>query len=85
MFEEVHIKSFNKDTRDSLQEGFNSQPSIDSTSIGNRSRPSAMSTSTLNYDASRGDGTNDGTMIDVMIMLEMIEGMLSNNNKVKIH
>lgn len=60
MSEEVHIKSFNKDTGDSLQEGFNSQPLIDSTSIGKSSRPSSISTSTLNYDVSRGDRTNDG-------------------------
>ena len=80
LFEEVYSESFNKDIGDSFQEALNSQPSIDSTSIRQSSRPNTTGTSTSNFDAFRGGGT----MIEVMMILKMIEIMLDNNNKVNI-
>ena len=56
--EEVHSESFSKDTEDSFQEALNSHQEVDSTSIGQSSRPSATGTSNSSYDGSRG-GTND--------------------------
>ncbi|RVW78683.1 hypothetical protein CK203_048418 [Vitis vinifera] len=56
--EEVHSKSFSKDTDDSLHATY-SQQEIDSTSAGHSSRPSAAGTSASGYDGSRG-GTDDG-------------------------
>ena len=55
--EEVHSKSFSKDTDDSLHATY-SQQEIDSTSAGHSSRPSAAGTSASGYDGSRG-GTDD--------------------------
>ncbi|RVW22552.1 hypothetical protein CK203_105655 [Vitis vinifera] len=57
--EEVHSKSFSKDTDDSLHATLHSHQEIDSTSAGHSSRPSAASTSASGYDGSRG-GTDDG-------------------------
>ena len=51
--EEVHSESFSKDTKDSHQE-------VDSTSIGQSSRPSVAGTSASGYDSSRGE-TDDGS------------------------
>lgn len=60
MLKECCSKKFtmNKDTRDSLQLTFNSHPSIDSTSVGQSSKPNVTSSS--RYDALRGEKTNDG-------------------------
>ena len=80
LFEEVYSESFNKDIGDSFQEALNSQPSINSTSIRQSSRPNTTGTSTSNFGAFRGGGT----MIEVMMILEMIEIMLDNNNRVNI-
>ena len=58
--EEVHIESFSKDIEDSFQGALNSHQEVDSTSIGQSSRPSAAGTFASGYDGSRG-GTNDGS------------------------
>ena len=60
LFEEVHSESFGKDTDDSFQATLNSHQKVDSTSIGQSSRPSAAGTSASGYDGSRG-GTDDGS------------------------
>ena len=57
--EEVHSKSFSKDTNDSLHAALHSHQEIDSTSAGHSSRPSAAGTSASGYDGSRG-GIDDG-------------------------
>ncbi|RVW94930.1 hypothetical protein CK203_034508 [Vitis vinifera] len=57
---EVHSESFSKDTEDSFQGALNSHQEVDSTSIGQSSRPSAADTSASGYNGSRG-GTNDGS------------------------
>ncbi|RVW86129.1 hypothetical protein CK203_038010 [Vitis vinifera] len=57
---EVHSESFSKDTEDSFQGALNSHQEVDSTSIGQSSRPSAAGTSASGYDGSRG-GTDDGS------------------------
>ncbi|RVW64943.1 hypothetical protein CK203_041844 [Vitis vinifera] len=59
LFEEVHSKSFSKDTDDSFHVALHSHQEIDSTSAGHSSRPSAACTSASGYDGSRG-GTDDG-------------------------
>ena len=59
LFEEVHSESFSQDTRDSFQSAVPSRTSFDS-SVEHNSRPSFAGTSTLGYDGSRGEGTNDG-------------------------
>ncbi|RVW26708.1 hypothetical protein CK203_116355 [Vitis vinifera] len=56
--EEVHSKSFSKDTDDSLHATYSHQE-IDSTSVGHSSRPSAAGTSASGYDGSGGE-TDDG-------------------------
>ncbi|KAL6332423.1 hypothetical protein AAG906_005001 [Vitis piasezkii] len=58
--EEVHSESFSKDVADSFQMALNSHQEVDSTSIGQSSRPSAAGTSAFGYDGSRG-GTDDGS------------------------
>ena len=58
--EKVHSESFSQDTRDSFQPAVTSQPSFDS-SVEHSSRPSFAGTSTIGYDGSRGEGTNDGS------------------------
>ena len=58
--EEVHSESFSKDTEDSFQGALNSHQEVDSTSIGQSSRPSAAGNSTSGHDGSRG-GTDDGS------------------------
>ena len=58
--EEVHSDSFSQDTRDSFQPAVTSRPSFDS-SVEHSSRPSFAGTSTIGYDGSRGEGTNDGS------------------------
>ncbi|RVW90766.1 hypothetical protein CK203_046415 [Vitis vinifera] len=58
--EEVHSESFSKDTEDSFQGALNSHQEVDSTSIGQSSRPSAVGTSASGYDGSRGE-TDDGS------------------------
>ena len=58
--EEVHSESFSKDTEDSFQGALNSHQEVDSTSIGQSSRPSAAGTSVSGYDGSRG-GTDGGS------------------------
>ena len=55
MFDEVYSESFNKDTEDSFQVVVNFQPSIDSTSARQSSKPSVVGTSTSGYDSSRGE------------------------------
>ena len=57
---EVHSESFSQDPRDSFQPVVTSRPSFDS-SVEHSSRPSFAGTSTIGYDGSRGDGTNDGS------------------------
>ncbi|RVW75460.1 hypothetical protein CK203_061508 [Vitis vinifera] len=73
--EEVHSESFSKDTEDSFQGALNSHQEVDSTSIGQSSRPSAAGTSASGYDGSRGE-----------LMMEVItqEEILGNANKVNI-
>ena len=56
--EEVHSESFSKDTEDSFQGALNSHQDVDTTSVGQSSKPSAASNSASGYDGSR-DGTND--------------------------
>ena len=58
--EEVHSESFSQDTRDSFHLVVTSRPSFDS-SVEHSSRPSFDGTSTIGYDGSRGEGTNDGS------------------------
>ena len=58
--EEVHSESFSQETRDSFQPVITSRPSFDS-SVEHSSRPSFAGTSTIGYDGSRGEGTNDGS------------------------
>ena len=58
--EEVHSESFSQDTRDSFQPAVTSRPSFDS-SVEHSSRPSITGTSTIDYDDSRREGTNDGS------------------------
>ena len=58
--EEVHSESFSQDTRDSFQPTVTSRPSFDS-SVEHSSRLSFAGTSTIGYDGSRGEGTNDGS------------------------
>ncbi|RVW24329.1 hypothetical protein CK203_098639 [Vitis vinifera] len=53
--EVVYSESFNKDTEDSFQVVVNFQPSIDSTSARQSSKPSVVGTSTSGYDSSRGE------------------------------
>ena len=60
LFEEVHSESFSQDMRDSFQPSVTSRPSFDS-SAEHSSRPSFAGTSTIGYDGSRGEGTNDGS------------------------
>ncbi|KAL6326314.1 hypothetical protein AAG906_005508 [Vitis piasezkii] len=55
---EVHSESFSKDTEDSFQGALNSHQEVDSTSIGQSSRPSVAVS--LSYDGSRG-GIVDGS------------------------
>ena len=62
LFEEVHSESFSQETGDSFQPVFTSRPSFDS-SVDYSSRPSFAGTSTIGYDGSRGEGTNDGSDI----------------------
>ena len=57
--EEVHSESFSKDTDNSFEAALNSHMLVDSTSVGQSSRPSAVGTSAFSYDGSRG-GTDDG-------------------------
>ena len=59
LFEEVHSESFSKDTNDSFQEALNSYQEVDSTSVGQSSKPSTTSTFACGYDGLRG-GTDDG-------------------------
>ena len=73
--EEVHSKSFSKDTNDSLHAALHSHQEIDSTSAGHSSRPSAAGTSASGYDGSRG-GIDDGG--------DNVEGDIGNTNKVNI-
>ena len=58
--EEVHNESFSQDTRDSFQHVVTSRPSFDS-SVEHSSRHSFAGASTIGYDGSRGEGTNDGS------------------------
>ena len=75
--EEVHNESFTKDTEDSFQRALDSHQKVDSTSVGQSSRPSTASTFASGYDGSRG-GTE--------LMMEVItqEEILGNANKVNI-
>ena len=57
---EVHSESFSKDTDDSFEATLNSHPSIDSTSVGQSSRPGAVGTSTSGYDGSRDETDDEG-------------------------
>ena len=50
---EVHCESFSKDADDSFEAALNSHPLINSTSVGQSSRPSVVGTSTSRYDGSR--------------------------------
>ncbi|RVW17976.1 hypothetical protein CK203_115728 [Vitis vinifera] len=64
--EEVHIDSFNQDTRESFLQGtsqlaITSRPSFDSTSVEHSSRPSTTGTFAFDYDGSRREETNDGS------------------------
>ena len=56
--EEVHSESFSKDTDNSFEAALNSHMLVDSTSVGQSSRPSVAGTSAFGYDGSRG-GTDD--------------------------
>ena len=58
--EEVHSESFSQEIRDSFQHVVTSRPSFDS-SVEHSSRPSFAGTTTIGYDGSRGEGTNDGS------------------------
>ena len=60
LFEEVHSESFSQETRDSFKPVVTSRPSFD-LSFEHSSRPSFAYTSTIGYDSSRGEGTNDGS------------------------
>ena len=60
--EKVHSESFSQDMRRSFKPKptVTSRPSFDS-SAEHSSRHSFSSTSTIGYDGSRGEGTNDGS------------------------
>ena len=55
-----------------------SQPSFNS-SVEHSSRPSFACSSTTGYDGSRGERTNDGSDLEMMV------GIMQINNKVNIH
>ena len=57
---EVHSESFNKDTEDSFQGALDSHQEVNSTSVGQSSRPRAANTFASNYDGSRSE-TNYGS------------------------
>ena len=57
--EEVHSESFSKDTDNSFEAALNSHMLVDSTSVGQSSRPNAIGTSVFGYNGSK-VGTNDG-------------------------
>ena len=57
---EVHRESSSKDIKDSIQGALNSHQDVDTTSVGQSSRPSAAGNSTSGHDGSRG-GTDDGS------------------------
>ncbi|RVX18949.1 hypothetical protein CK203_006858 [Vitis vinifera] len=82
--EEVHTDSFNQTREIHFDKEFLSRQSFldlsfDSTSVEHSSRPSAIGTSASGYDGSRGEGTM------MVATLEMMKGMLDNNNKVDNH
>ena len=58
--EEVHSESLSQETRDSFKPVVTSRPSFDS-SFEHSSRHSFVGTSTIGYDGSRGERTNDGS------------------------
>ena len=60
LFEEVHSESLSQVTRDSFHHVVTSRPSFDS-SVEHSSRTCFAGTSTIGYDGSRGEGTNDGS------------------------
>ena len=71
------IVRVSKDIRNSLQEAFEPQPSVGSTSIGQSSRPNTIGTFASSYYASRRDGIDKGGEDNV----GNGEWMLINNNK----